>query len=133
MCCFRSISGSSNFRSSNKSRKRIIVWKVVDAWEGCIRSPYQQMKINYGWFKSNRRSAKLTSSEVSNISLHKGIHVLRTRKEAKNYISHHWGDGSSRKIVKCEACMKDFVACDSNQGELVFTKIWVPKPKKKKK
>lgn len=132
MCCFRSIGAGVKFRSRNKNKKRITVWKVVrDNGDGSIQSPYRQTKINYGWFKSDRQSTSLTSTEANSIGLHKGIHVLRTRAEAKSYLLSHWDSFSSRKVIKCEACVNDFVASSSDQGELVFTKIWVPKPKKK--
>ena len=118
-----------------EKKNRITVWKVVTKDEGNIFSPYRSKAINYGWFKSNRKSMKVTSHEIS-YGVDKGIHVLRTRKQAKDYLEGHFGIyglRDSKKIIKCEACMRDFIGCDFRGVELVFTKIWVPKPKPKKK
>lgn len=128
MCLGRSGYEEAVFKKKYKNKRKLVVWKMVYVEDGEVKAPYRHIRMNSGWYKSN-----LTLIERVNLlykfqeyphygsSIYKGIHVYRTRKEARSMTASYTG----RKFVRCEVLVRDVIGVNANQ--IAATKIWIPK------
>jgi len=125
------------------SAETVIVWKVYTKCQGSFFSPmYYAKPIKAGSIVSNRQTTRWPLKSEPYCSrqtnhnhtsplrcgccfhLYKGIHVCLTRKAARK-LKAHYGSYSRHAVVKCTAKMKDFVACDQDGHQAVFTEIHI--------
>ena len=131
MCLNAENRSTDEFKQKNTGK--ITVWKVYRKIGKKLYSPiYPTRPIKSGNIVSNRNTTRfpLNNEFYSEFysCIGKGIHVFLTRTMARDHKSKHIFSRSffrSRDyvVIKCLADMKDFVACDINKSEAVFTKI----------
>ena len=129
MCCDAEKLATEKFLKNKKPGDRVVVWKIIKEhynWDTKIGyvTPYRQETVNAGWFKAYNwklLKRKKMISDYENYSITEGIHCYLTRSKAREYVTI-----SSRKVIRCEAYVRDFLGCDKD-GHAVFKKIWIPK------
>lgn len=136
MCLSHSVQETLKFLL--QSKKEIIVYKVLsrtrDYETGKIiyESPYQYKKYNSGWVKATFSQSEIPKPRSYDTNIHDGIHVFRTIKAAKAYMSSYKWKGlqtvfGNRIIIPAKALIRDLIGC--NETQLVFSKIYITLPK----
>jgi len=124
MCLTYSESETNKLRAASKDY--FIFYKVLKpSYSGIYYTPLQKKPVDVkkGFvFKYNRRSVKVSYNEIG-WGIDKGIHVLTTRKDARE-----WKQGYEKiwgyvKIFKVKCLKKDLVGTNFSKDSAVFTKI----------
>lgn len=133
MCLHANKRSTDEFKQ--KKTGKITVWKVYRKIGKKLYSTiYPTRSIKSGNIVSNINTTRFPLNNEFNSSFYfcigKGIHVFLTREIARNYknrnvLTRSFFRSKDYVVVKCLADMKDFVACNTNKSEAVFTKIHI--------
>lgn len=124
MCLYYNKQLSDKFKK--RKIKKFYVYKFLELKNELLKSPYESLhrrkvtKWLPGYIESNRKSSYISSTEIRNFEIKKGIHVYLNRKDALNTCDDHC------VVLKLEVNLKDFVA-KNNNDIAVFTKVKLSK------
>jgi hypothetical protein len=125
-----------NRRVSQEYRKKhpkgkVTIWKIVvimDELSGkYFKTLYQHQRIKVGDTISARFKLSIKPSLMTNgQSIYgEGVHAYTTSRRARK-IEGAWADHDTKRLVKCEANMSDFIGCGKND-DICFEKLKIVK------
>lgn len=126
--CLGTIYGGKKEQSELANLPKMVkCWKVVELHRNSKK--YWPEWFNKKPFKIGWNIIKPKSKSTDNGKYKVAFHAFLTKEAAKD-----WSD-LSQKVIQCKTEKKDIVAIGTQAGKLciVTKRIWIPKPKKKKK
>ena len=138
MCLHPSQEHSRKYYQKNyQKQKKVIVWKILMVDNGEMTTPYFRQAVSFGnvlgtpedkfshipynlLYVGHNQQYYLFPRRIEGGVIHVFLHRKNARRDVRalngDYLQKHF-------VVRCEANINDFVACDSE--EAAFTKIKV--------
>jgi len=108
-----------------KENGKITCYKILEHYRDKLFSPFQRYYYKPGWNKSNRKSIDITDTDEQWETVVHGIHVYRTKRQAKKNITCYYSS-CNLVIIPVVCYLKDLVAMGKD-SEAVFMKVFIPK------